>query len=46
MIVLGLQTPNAEVELHRHFGIFYSKLPWREKDLSRNLAMAVLGKLR
>lgn len=47
VIVLGLQTLDRnEVELYRHFGIFYSTLPWREKDLARNLAMAVLGKLR
>jgi len=47
VIVLGLQTLDRnEIELYRHFGIFYSKLPWREQDLSRNLAMAVLGKLR
>ena len=47
VIVLGLQTlERNEVELYRHFGIFYSTLPWREKELSRSLAMAVLGKLR
>ena len=47
VIVLGLRTlERTEVELYRHFDIFYSTLPWREKDLSRNLAMAVLGKLR
>ena len=47
MIVLGLETlERNEVELYRHFGIFYSTLPWREKDLVRSLAMAVLGKLR
>jgi PAS domain S-box-containing protein len=47
VIVLGLRTlERNEVELYRHFDIFYSTLPWREKDLSRNLAMAVLGRLR
>jgi hypothetical protein len=47
VIVLGLKTlERGEVELYRHFGIFYSTLPWREKDLARCLAMAVLGKLR
>ena len=47
VIVLGLQTLDRnEVELYRHFGIFYSTLPWREKDLASSLAMAVLGKLR
>jgi PAS domain S-box-containing protein len=47
VIVLGLQKlERNEVELYRHFGIFYSTLPWREKELARCLAMAVLGKLR
>jgi len=47
VIVMGLRTlERGEVELYRHFGIFYSTLPWREKDLARSLAMAVLGKLR
>ena len=47
VIVLGLRTlERNEVELYRHFDIFYSTLPWREKDLSRSLAAAVLGKLR
>ena len=47
VIVLGLRTlERNEVELYRHFDIFYSTLPWREKELTRNLAMAVLGKLR
>ena len=46
VIVLGLRTlDRAELELYRHFGIFYSTLPWREKDFARALAMAVLGKL-
>jgi len=47
VIVLGLKTLDRnEVELYRHFDIFYVTLPWREKDLARTLAMAVLGKLR
>ena len=47
VIVLGLQTlERNEVELYRHYGVFYSTLPWREKELARSLAMAVLGKLR
>ena len=47
VIVLGNKTlERNEVELYRHFGIFYCTLPWREKDLTRSLAMAVLGKLR
>jgi PAS domain S-box-containing protein len=47
VIVLGLRTlDRSEVELYRHFDIFYSTLPWRDKDLARSLAMAVLGKLR
>ena len=36
----------ADTELYRHFGIFYSSLPWREPDLRHALAMAVRGKLR
>jgi PAS domain S-box-containing protein len=47
VIVLGLRTLDRnEIELYRHFDIFYSTLPWRENDLARNLAMAVLGKLQ
>ena len=47
VIVMGnKRLDRNEVELYRHFGIFYCTLPWREKDLARNLAMAVLGKLR
>ena len=47
VIVLGLKAlERNEIELYRHFDIFYCKLPWREKDLFRSLAMAVLGKLR
>jgi len=47
VIVLGLRTlERTEVELYRHFDIFYSTLPWHEKDLAHALAMAVLGKLR
>ncbi len=47
VIVLGDRTlERNEVELYRHFGILYTPLPWREKDLARSLAMAVLGKLR
>lgn len=47
VIVLGLRRlERAEVELYRHFDIFYATLPWREPDLSRALAMAVMGKLR
>ena len=47
VIVLGLrQLERSEVEMYRHFGIFYSTLPWHEKDFARALAMAVLGKLR
>ena len=47
IIVLGLEKlERNDIELYRHFGIFYSTLPWREKDLVRNLATAVLGKLR
>jgi len=45
--VLGLRTLDRnEVELYRHFDIFYFTLPWRENELARSLAMAVLGKLR
>jgi len=36
----------ADVELYRHFGIFYSTLPWNEPDLRSALARAVRGKLR
>ena len=36
----------ADVELYRHFGVFYSSLPWHEQDLRNALAMAVRGKLR
>jgi nitrogen-specific signal transduction histidine kinase len=36
----------ADVELYRHFGIFYVTLPWNEPDLRNALAMAVRGKLR
>ncbi|MDD4018327.1 MAG: ATP-binding protein [Kiritimatiellae bacterium] len=47
VIVLGLKAlERNEIELYRHFDIFYCKLPWREKDLVNSLAMAVLGKLR
>ena len=47
VIVLGCRTlDRAEVELYRHFDIFYSTVPNREDDLARALAMAVLGKLR
>ena len=47
VIVLGLRAlDRTEVELYRHFDIFYSTLPWHEKDLAHALAMAVLGKLR
>jgi len=47
VIVLGLKTlERTEVEFYRNFDIFYSTLPWREKDLAKALAMAVLGKLR
>ncbi len=47
IIVLGVQVvERQEMELYRHFGIFYFSLPWREKDIARSLAMAVLGKLR
>ncbi len=47
VIVLGnKKLDHNEVELYRHFGIFFFTLPWREKDLARSLAMAVLGKLR
>ena len=35
-----------EVEMYRLFGISFVILPWRENDLARGLAMAVLGKLR
>lgn len=47
VIVLGCKTlERAEVELYRHFDIYYSTEPNREGDLARALAMAVLGKLR
>jgi two-component system sensor histidine kinase/response regulator len=47
VIVLGLRKlERAEVELYRHFDIFYSTLPWREAEFARALAMAALGKLR
>ena len=36
----------ADVELYRHFGIFYFSLPWHDPDLRNALAMAVRGKLR
>ena len=36
----------ADIELYRHFGIFYSRLPWSDPDLRNALAMAVRGKLR
>jgi len=36
----------VDVELYRHFGIFYFCLPWSEPDLRNALAMAVRGKLR
>jgi CheY-like chemotaxis protein len=36
----------ADVELYRHFGIFYSALPWSKPDLRNALAAAVRGKLR
>ena len=36
----------ADIELYRHFGIFYSSLPWNEQDLGNALAAAVRGKLR
>jgi len=47
VIVLGLRTlDRTEVELYRHFDIFYSTLPWRDKEFARALSMAALGKLR
>jgi PAS domain S-box-containing protein len=47
VIVFGNRTlDRADVELYRHFDIFYSTIPNREDDLTRALAMAVLGKLR
>jgi PAS domain S-box-containing protein len=47
VIVLGQRTlDRAEVELYRHFDIFYSALPVQEDQLARALARAVLGKLR
>ena len=47
VIVLGNERLGpSEVELYRHFGVFYSTLPWSDFDLSHNLALAVLGKLR
>lgn len=47
VIVLGTKTLDRnEVDLYQHFNVFYCTLPWRESDLARNLAMAVLGKLR
>ncbi len=47
VIVLGLRKlERSEVELYRHFGIFYVILPWRAEEIARTLAMAVLGKLR
>jgi PAS domain S-box-containing protein len=47
VIVLGeQQLDRGEIELYRHFGIFYSCLPWKDADLAHNLALAVLGKLR
>lgn len=47
VIVLGVaHLARSEVELYRHFGIFYFTLPWREAAFAQSLAMAVLGKLR
>ncbi|MCL1921262.1 MAG: ATP-binding protein [Kiritimatiellaeota bacterium] len=47
IIVFGEKAiARADVELYRHFGIFYFALPWREPDLRNALAMAVRGKLR
>ena len=47
VIILGRERlERHEVELYRHFGVFYSTLPWNDYDLSHNLALAVLGKLR
>ena len=47
VIVLGhLELDRNEIQLYLYFGIHYITLPWRDKDLARSLAMAVLGKLR
>jgi len=47
VIAFGPQVrERAELELYRRFGIYCTALPWRERELERNLAMAVLGKLR
>ncbi len=47
VVVLGMKSlERKEIELYKHFCIYYVALPWREQDLARNLAMAVLGKLR
>lgn len=47
VIAFGLKTlERGELDLYRRFGIYYTTLPWREQELERNLAMAVLGKLR
>lgn len=47
VIVLGVvHLERNEVELYRHFGIFYFTLPWRAQAFAHSLAMAVLGKLR
>ncbi len=46
VIVLGARAlDRTQVELYRHFDVYYAMPPWREKEFARVLAMAVLGKL-
>lgn len=47
VIVLGeAKLDRSEIELYRHFGVFYTELPWKDDVFAHNLALAVLGKLR
>lgn len=47
VIVLGeMELERSDIELYRHFDVFYVMLPWRKSEIARTLSMAVLGKLR
>lgn len=47
VIVLGTKViQRTEVELYRHFGVFYATCPVSDEDFAHHLALAVLGKLR
>lgn len=47
VIVFGKkEVRRADIDLYRHFGVFYTMYPVEDETFAQNLALAVLGKLR